>query len=312
MFLYVSYQKFAQSVHVSYDIYHLLAATFMCICSLELSAMVYGERSWLKCVTLWLMRGKCHSSIRSFCLEWAETILILFKETKDYKIMGDWPSLFEFFKASALARFIALLEKGVKFTCCWASSVSSAEPTSPSSLHPIIPRSSQCLQWVGSHHLISLTWQCSHSALLTGFPNSKLATNVFSASNMSLKTHSPEPLEWSQICLLQVGSMNSIQVSLGGLFRKKRRVTGLTLELLNLSLNFNKFSEWSVYILKFKKLYSMTPPKGISFLNISFESSWINLFSSNTELVYNSPPLESSSLHVSMVLLSGKLVLLNN
>lgn len=35
MFLYVSYQKFAQSVHISYYIHHLLAGTFKtCVSSL--------------------------------------------------------------------------------------------------------------------------------------------------------------------------------------------------------------------------------------------------------------------------------------
>lgn len=36
MSLYLSCQKFAQPMHVSADIYHLLAETFMCIFSLEL------------------------------------------------------------------------------------------------------------------------------------------------------------------------------------------------------------------------------------------------------------------------------------
>lgn len=159
---------------------------------------------------------------------------------------------------------------------CWANI--------PSSSRPLTPRFMRCLQGTPSHLLVSLTWQCTHGALLTGFPNWKLTTNMFLASNMSLETHSPEPPAWSQTCLLQVSSMSSIQGSLGGCFRKKRRVTGLTLEFLSLNLNFNKFSQWSVYILKFKKLFSRTPSKGISFPNISFASSRVDLFSSNAEL----------------------------
>ena len=36
MHFYLSYQKFAWPRHISYDIHHLLAETFMCIFSLEL------------------------------------------------------------------------------------------------------------------------------------------------------------------------------------------------------------------------------------------------------------------------------------
>lgn len=36
MFLYLSYQKFAQPMHISYDIHHLRTETFMYTFSLEL------------------------------------------------------------------------------------------------------------------------------------------------------------------------------------------------------------------------------------------------------------------------------------
>lgn len=43
MSLYLSYQKFAQPMHISSDIYHLLAKTFTGIIFFRTTVMVYSD-----------------------------------------------------------------------------------------------------------------------------------------------------------------------------------------------------------------------------------------------------------------------------
>ena len=81
------------------------------------------------------------------------------------------------------------------------------------------------------------------------------------ASHVSLKILSAVLPEGSVTFLLKVSSINSIRVSLREKdFLERNEVTGLTLEPLDLSLNFNNLLRWFVYTLKFEKHCYVTSP----------------------------------------------------
>lgn len=169
--------------------------------------------------------------------------LNLSKETRDWLQGNGELTLFEFFKALASVWVTALLENKVQFMDFWLSSISCTEPMSPSSLYPTSYLDVCCSVCTWSFHfLVLLTLRHTHNTLLTGFPNLKLVLffNKCVLSFQYLSKSTVQNLQWSVTFLLQVSCICSIQESLEGLFRKEYRIMGVTLELLNLNLNFNK------------------------------------------------------------------------
>lgn len=196
MCFYLSYQKFAQPRYISCEIHHLLAETFTCIFSLELwqwsTLNSHGKNV--------LLYSRCAESTtyqqEGFFQNRHKQFLSSCKEARDFWIMGNCLSLFEFFKAFAISTFhaIAKKERAIHILLVILNSLSLVSFTFVA--HSLYLHALQFLQLISHNFLISLTWQCTPNTLLMDFPNFKLLQQMcFELPIICLKIHSSETPE---------------------------------------------------------------------------------------------------------------------